>query len=264
MKFQLTTLPEIYEYAENELRFFNIEYEKNQEYFEIENTPENFYTIINYSHFIETIYYNSQDIVEFSLFSKLFIYSSKQIPSYLVSMMIVDMDISKTNSIIDPCAGFGEVLIQAGEHIYMLLQHTRKKTQYAKQWKIKPPHYQTNSQKHNLKAIVGNNEEFKKLQENARFFRLKISTSKFDFQWFDVKYHKGDFDFAMTHFPEFSNQAEQKEFEKHFFYQMEFIVDKKIGVLSKSKISNYQKYLELERKKEISGWYYYIFKKKSN
>lgn len=260
MRFIAKTFPELIPYAQKELKSLGCRVKKIKDTLEIET--DDFFKIVQNSHFIEILEHNGEDAVGFSLFSRQFLHTNREIPSYVVDILVNDMKITKEDSIIDPCAGFGEVILETGVFIYGIPLHMRKNFFYAQKEDLKSPMPKLTPTKHKLTAVVQDNMEFKKIQENAKFFRLKPKCSKFEFDWLDVKYHEGDFDYVITAFPEFEVKEEKEDFEKEFFYQAEFISKKKIGVITTQKISktSYGEYVSLVSIKEISGFYCYIFK----
>lgn len=91
--------------------------------------------------------------------------------------------------------------------------------------------------KNDYRAIVDDDNVFRKLKENINYSSQKIKISKFDLDWFDVKYHKGDFDYVLCNMPIFDDILYKEEYESKFFYQAEFICKKKILVIANDKIN---------------------------
>ena len=262
MKFIATPFEDFQEYALNELYELGFESRRiSENEIEVECSEKEFFSLVYFTHFIDRIYYEGQDCVGFSLSSRQFLYSQNSIPPYLICRAIVESKISKEHKIIDPMAGFGEIILETGAYLYNVPLHQRKTTLFETQFTIKPPFIKPTPAKQQLRAVVQDNIEFKKIQENATFFRLKPKCSKFDLEWLDVKYHNNDFDYLITTIDNSLEKEEKKELEKLLFYQAEFITKEKIIVFSQNEIpkSSYQEYVELINEFSYKDWKCYIF-----
>ena len=142
-------------------------------------------------------------------------------------------------SLIDTNAQLGDIVIEAA-------LFTPRKPLFVKEKRSLPigkifgaPIGLTSNPKDNNKilGVVLDNTTFKYIKENISFSSQKIKLSSFDFDWLDVKFHKNDFDYLITQFPEFESDEEQLEYEKEFFYQAEFIIKNQICIFSKEELS---------------------------
>lgn len=137
-------------------------------------------------------------------------------------------------SIVNYGAGFGDMIIEASlfnprKAIFVKKKNGLSMNSFFKgMGKVPMPE----NDKNKYTAIVLDNLTFKKLKENITYSGQKIRISQFDLDWLDVKYHKSDFDYCLSFFPEFESSEEKGEFESQFFYQAEFITGKKILVVS--------------------------------
>lgn len=170
-------------------------------------------------------------------------------------------------SLIDTNAQLGEVIIESSffNKRKPLFIKDRRNLPISKLFKINLFFEDMPKDKNNLTAIVQDSSSFKYLKENISFSSQKIKISQFDLDWFDVKYHKGDFDYLLSVFLIFDSKEEQLEYEKQFFYQAEFIIKKKIGVFSQEKLflnclSEFNLKLESNEllKYEDQEFYFYI------
>lgn len=237
---------------------------KDESSFEIKDlTSKDIFNIASFSHFIERLYLDEEDIVGFSLFSRDFLHKAEDyVPFYLVDKIVDDLKITRDEKIIDPLANVGEIILEVGTFLTKHPLHTKKKLLFEEKPGIKAPLNRVPQEKVSLVGVVQENIEFKRFEENARFLRLKPKCSKFDLDWLDVKYHNGDFDYVITKLPSFEFQEESDEFCKEFFYQAEFIAKKKVIVFTTQELSKstYKEYLKLVEKNYAFGYYYYIFK----
>lgn len=265
MNLLLSTQKELFSNAKKELKELGISFKKKDLTTLIAKdlSADEIFTVIHFSHFIERLYFDEEDIVGFSLFSRDFLHKQENhVPFYLIDKIIEDTGITLEDKIIDPLANYGEVILEIGTFLTKHPLHNKKKTLFEKKKGVKAPLNRVPQEKVSLVGVVQENIEFKRFEENARFLRLKPKCSKFDLDWLDVKYHNGDFDYVITKLPEFDIQEEQVEFLKHFFYQAEFIKKKKVIVFSTQEIpkSTYKEYLKLVEKNYAFGYYYYILK----
>lgn len=265
MNVVVSTYKELLSNAKKELKELGISFKKKDSTTLIAKnlSTKEIFTIIHFSHFIERIYEENEDMIGFSLFSRDFLHKQENnVPFYLIDKLLDDIGITLEDKVIDPLAYYGEVILEVGTFLTKHPLHNKKKTIFEKKEAVKAPLNRVPQEKVSLVGVVQENVEFKRFEENARFLRLKPRCSKFDLDWLDVKYHNGDFDYVITKLPEFEFQEEQTEFLKHFFYQAEFIKKKRVIVFSTQEIpkSTYKEYLKLVDKEQMFGFTYYIFK----
>ena len=124
--------------------------------------------------------------------------------------------------------------------------------------------------KNKIIGIVDDNLYYKKLNENIKLSKQKIKISQFDFDFLDVKFIKGDFDFCITQIKEFKNKNDEKNYFEKLFYQLEFIIKKKFCFVSRYEF-NLEKYflkyktVKFDKKIKIKileqNYFIFIFKK---
>lgn len=110
-------------------------------------------------------------------------------------------------------------------------------------------------------------------QKNAKIANInkKISFSKIAIDWLDTKFEEGEIDFIITDPPIVSKKLSQKEIDKiykEFFYQTDFILNKKgkiIIITPNEHIKKFAQNYKLEKTKEVyqgnQKFFVYIFTK---
>lgn len=193
---------------------------------------------------------------------------------FLVNYCLFKLNLNqeeKLFSVIDPMAELGDVLIETA------LFHPRKPL-YVRQknslpiyteFKIMPPMPKIVKDKNKYVGLVLEDDQFKKFRENINEAGLKIRVSKFEMDWMDVKFHKNDFDYAITFLPDFEDKEESDEFLKEFIYQTEFVCKKKICLISFEEIdlkyaTKYKLELTEQTKVEVDEEEFFCYFFKSN
>jgi len=164
---------------------------------------------------------------------------------FLVNYCAYKLELHKEEkifSIIDPMAELGDIIIETSlfqprKPLYIQEKNTLP---IYKEFKIMPPMPKPIKDKSKYQALVLEDSQFKKLRENINEASQKVRISKYEMDWLDVKFHKNDFDYAITFLPEFDDEdcpGESDEFLKEFLYQTEFICKKRICLISQEEIS---------------------------
>jgi len=175
--------------------------------------------------------------------------------NYLFYLMELDKE-KKPLSIIDPVCSLGDLIIESSFFNPKIPLNIKKKNiiVFSKVFSnISLPKIEDKS-KLKLIGVVQNNKVFKQLKENITHSSQKIKTSQYELDFLDVKFHRGDNNYLICNLPMFKDAKENEEFLKEFFYQAEFIVKKKIGIISKKEINEktFKKYkLWAKIKKQI-------------
>lgn len=158
----------------------------------------------------------------------------------LINYLLFKLEIQKTKkfSLIDPLAELGEVVIETAlfNPRKPLFVKEKRSLPISKVFKAPVGIIENPNDNNKIIAVVQDNNTFKYLKENISFSSQKIKVSQYDFDWLDVKFHNGDFDYLITVLPEFDEIEEQKEYEKELFYQAEFITKNQICVFSKKEL----------------------------
>ncbi len=157
------------------------------------------------------------------------------IPNYLFHLL--ELSKQKEISVLDPNANLGEVIIEASLLNKPTHIKQRQSLPILKLFNQRIPIPLIPKTKDKLIAVVQDNKTFKMLRENINLSGQKIKISQYDFDWLDVKFHKGDIDYVITQFPNIKDEQEYEQFQKDFFYQAEFVKQKKIGIITKLPIN---------------------------
>ncbi len=154
------------------------------------------------------------------------------------AMYLLGLDNEEKLSILDPYAQLGDLSIESSlfQPRVPLFVKEKRQTTLAKLFTLPLGVPKKISDSNKLMAVIEGDETFKFFKENLSYAGTKIKVSQFDFDWLDVKYHKGDFDYILTQFPYFDSLEEQREFEEPFFYQGEFVAKKAICVITESEV----------------------------
>ncbi len=202
------------------------------------------------------------------------------IPNYVFYLLGID-EINENYSLIDPCSDLGDIVIEASSFNPRLPLNLNKKHRIPLKkifnYPIPTPNIKNkisfedeNSREPNkfnnklkrknkiikpkIYSVVQNNKSFKLQRENLNYSGFNIKISQYELNWLDVKFKEAEIDFIVTQIPEFQNGTERDEFLKELFYQIEFIFNKGIGIISKTEIN--EKYfrkneLEIQFKNKI-------------
>lgn len=154
------------------------------------------------------------------------------------AMFLLGLDKEEKLSILDPYAQLGDLSIESSlfQPRVPLFVKEKRQTTLAKLFTLPLGVPKKISDSNKLMSVIEGDETFKFFKENLSYAGTKIKVSQFDFDWLDVKYHRGDFDYILTQFPYFDSVDEQREFEEPFFYQGEFVAKKAICVITESEI----------------------------
>lgn len=175
-------------------------------------------------------------------------------------------EIENKYSIIDPISNLGDIIIEAAAF------HPRKAFNIKKRHSIPakkifnliPPIPKLIKDNNKYLSVVQDNKIFKEQKENLNFSGQNIKISQFDIDWLDAKFQEASNDFVISFIPEFKNIKEKNKFLKEFFYQIEFIFNESICVISRDEIdAKYFKdnelQLEIEKIIEYNNINYYIY-----
>jgi len=159
------------------------------------------------------------------------------VPNYC--FYLLELDKAKVKySLIDPCSGFGDVIIESVLFNPRTQNHFKKRFDLSikKLFNFKIENYNIEKSKNNFYSIVQNNKIFKLQKENIAYSSTSIKLSQFEIDWLDVKFKEEQIDYLITHIPEIHDEKEREKFLKEFFYQIEFMIKKKYCVISKKEI----------------------------
>lgn len=154
------------------------------------------------------------------------------------AMYLLDLDKEEKLSILDPYAQLGDLSIESSlfQPRLPLFVKEKRQTTLAKLFTLPLGVPKKSIDSNKLMAVIEGDETFKYFKENLSYAGTKIKVSQFDFDWLDVKFHKGDFDYILTQFPYFESEEEKQEFEELFFYQAEFVAKKGICVITETEV----------------------------
>lgn len=189
------------------------------------------------------------------------------IPNYCFYLLGVD-EMDSNYSIIDPISSLGDIVLEAASFNPRLALNEKNKHNLPikKLFNFMPPLILNNKSKYKVKvySIVQNNKVFKNQRENMNFAGYNYKLSQFDVDWLDVKFKEAQVDFVVSQIPEFLDDVKRDKFLKEFFYQVEFIFNEALAVISKKEIDKkYFKENELliqdEKKIFITNQPYFIY-----
>lgn len=172
------------------------------------------------------------------------------------AMYLLGLDTEEKLSILDPYAQLGDLSIESSLFLPRTALFVREKRQItlSKLFNLPLGIPKKEEDKNKLMALIEGDEMFKFFRENVSHAGTKIKLSQFDFDWLDVKFHKGDFDYILTQFPYFETEEEKKGFEEQFFYQGEFVAKKDICIICDQEVDEtiLEKHkLQIKQRKEI-------------
>jgi 23S rRNA G2445 N2-methylase RlmL len=149
------------------------------------------------------------------------------------AMHLLGLDKQQKLSILDPYAQLGDLSIESSLFTPRNALFIKEKRQItlSKLFSLPLGIPKKEVDKNKLMALIEGDEMFKFFRENVSYAGTKIKLSQFDFDWLDIKFHKGDFENILTQFPYFGSEKEKQEFEEAFFYQSEFVAKNDICVI---------------------------------
>ncbi len=153
--------------------------------------------------------------------------------NYLFYLMELDKNQEQKFSVIDPLCNTGKLIIECSFFNKDMAINVRNRLNFPV-FKLFG-HICENivlKNHNNYTGIVNDNQDFKCFRENVNFTNQKIKISKYDLDWLDVKFKKGDLDYCISYLKSDLDKKKVKE----FFYQAEFITKKTIGIISDFKI----------------------------
>lgn len=195
--------------------------------------------------------------------------NSNSCNSFVVNYLFFLLELEKEKNlfIIDPVASLGDILIEASFFNPIIPINIKKKNEisFSKIFsEIDFPKNNINGKKNKFIGIVQNNKIFKQIKENISYSSQKIKISQYELDFLDVKFKKGQIDYLVSNLPSFKIEKEFNEFLKEFFYQAEFIIKKKIGIISKKEISlkiikKYKLLIKIEKQILVGEQKYFIY-----
>lgn len=186
--------------------------------------------------------------------------NSKSINTLLVNYALYLLKLDEFEdkySIIDPASHTGDIIIESASFNKRKPIHIKKRHELPikKLFSILPKMQNKIEDKNKYLAVVQNNKIFKELKENlSASGNSNVKVSQYELDWLDVKFQEASCDFIISQIPTFQDEKEREYYLTQFFYQVEFIVNEAICVISKKEIN--KKYfkkqeLEIEEEKEV-------------